>query len=107
MTPTLSTNDDVNLRVSLLLPREQPKALFACGSVAEQDCLPLSLLPALLPVPRKHQHLVLVALASCPSWTVVECLTAVEQSATFSGDTMDISMPGDLDENCTENKVYF
>lgn len=32
---------------------------------------------------------------------------AAEQSATFSGDTVDISTPGDLDENCTENKVYF
>lgn len=106
MTPTLSTNDDVNSRMSLLLLREQSKALVARSS-AEQDCLSLSLLPALLPTPRKHQHLILVALALCPSWTIVGYLMAVEQSATFSGDTVDISMPGDLDENCTENKVYF
>lgn len=35
------------------------------------------------------------------------CLTAAKQSAAFSGDTMDISVPGDLDDDCTENKVYF
>lgn len=83
MTPTLSTNDDVNLRVPLLLPREQSKALFARSSAVEQDCLPLSLPPALLPAPRKHQYLILMALALCPSWRVVGCLTAAEQSAVF------------------------
>lgn len=36
-----------------------------------------------------------------------QSLMAAEQSAAFSGDTMNISTPGDLDENCTENKVYF
>lgn len=53
------------------------------------------------------QRLLLMFPPLCASQMILGHLIAIEQFVTFSGNTMDISVPGTLDETHTENKMHF